>query len=195
MSTHLENKIICLILDMQAMWPIRSLLIFCGLVNLAACASLGPPAFDAEVTRNVNQGITFSLLQQNPEAYRGQTVLLGGQIVSADLTSDGLINIEVKQKPLDSNQKPIVTDSSAGTFLIQFPGRDLQGIHLGNLVSVVGTMAGTKILQLAGLSYPILLVNAQAINYWPGPATLKPKIYYPWEVTPREVTPRTIRGF
>ena len=179
---------------MHIMWLIR-LSTFGVLVILAACASLGPPAFDAEVTRNVNQGITFSLLQQNPEAYRGQTVLLGGQIVSADLTSDGLVNIEVKQKPLDGNQKPMVSGSSSGDFLIQFPGRDLKEIHLGNLVSVVGTVSGTKILQLAGISYPILLINAQALNYWPGPATLKPKIYYPWEVTPREVTPRTIRGF
>lgn len=162
---------------------------------LAACASLGPAAFDAKVTRNVNQGITFALLQQHPEDYRGQTVLLGGQIVSADLTSDGLVNIEVKQKPLDGNQKPIVSGSSSGDFLIQFPGRDLQAIHLGNLVSVVGTVAGTKILHLASLSYPILLINAQSLNYWPGPAALKPRIYYPWEVTPREVTPHTIRAF
>jgi outer membrane lipoprotein len=167
----------------------------CGLVILAACASLGPPAFDAEVSRNVNQGITFALLQQHPEAYKGQTVLLGGQIVSADLTSDGLVNIEVKQKPLDGNQKPMALGSSAGGFLIQFPGRELKEIHLGNLVSVVGTVAGTKILQLAGLSYPILLINAQSLNYWPGPTTLKPKIYYPWEVTPREVTPRIFRAF
>ena len=177
------------------MWPIRLLSTFSGLVILGACASLGPPAFDAEVTKNVNQGITFSLLQQNPETYKGQTVLLGGQIVSADLTSDGLVNIEVKQKPLDSDQKPIVSGSSSGVFLIQFPGRDLQEVHLGNLVSVVGTVAGTKILHLVGLSYPILLINAQALNYWPGPATLKPKVYYPWEVTPREVTPRIIRAF
>jgi starvation-inducible outer membrane lipoprotein len=176
---------------MQIIWPIR-LTTFCGLVILGACASLGPPTFDAEVTKNVNPGITFALLQQNPEAYKGQTVLLGGQIVSADLTSDGLVNIEVKQKPLDSNQKPIVSSRLGGVFLIQFPGRDLKEIHIGNLVSVVGTVAGTKIQYLAGLSYPILLINAQALNYWPGPATLKPKVYYPWEVTPREVTPREI---
>lgn len=180
---------------MPGMWPIRLSLTYCGLAMLAACASLGPPAFDAEVTRNVNQGITFALLQQNPEAYRGQTVLLGGQIVSADLTSDGLVNIEVKEYPLDGNQKPIVSGNSSGAFLIQFPGRDLQEIHLRNLVSVVGTVAGTKILHLVGLSYPILLINAQALNYWPGPATLKPKIYYPWEVTPRGVTDRIIKAF
>jgi starvation-inducible outer membrane lipoprotein len=103
------------------MWPLKSLLTFCGLVILAACASLGSPAFDAEVTRNV-QGITFSLLQQNPEAYRGQTVLLGGQIVSADLTSDGLVNIEVKQKPLDSNQKPTYQAFLRATSLSKFQG-------------------------------------------------------------------------
>ena len=57
-------------------------------------------------------------------------------------------------------------------------------------MSVVGTVSGTKILQFAGISYPIILINAQKLNYWPGLATLKPKIYYPWEVTPR-----TIRGF
>ncbi len=95
-----------------------------GLVFLAACTSIGPPTFDAEVIRNVNQGITFPLLQQNPEAFKGQTVLLGGQIVSADLTSDGLVNIEVKQKPLDVNQKPVASGSSQGVFLIQFSGRD-----------------------------------------------------------------------
>jgi outer membrane lipoprotein len=176
---------------MHVIWLIRLVSTGCGLVILGACASMGPPAFDAGATRNVNQGITFSLLQENPEAYKGQTVLLGGQIVSADLTSDGLVNIEVKQKPLDGNQKPIVSSSSSGDFLIQVPGRDLKEIQLGNLVSVVGTVAGTKILQLASISYPILLINGQALNYWPGPATLKPKIYYPWEVTPREVTPRT----
>lgn len=175
---------------MHVMRLISLLLTFFGLVILAACASLGPRAFDAEVTGNVNQGITFSLLQQHPEVYKGQTVLLGGQIVSADLTSDGLVNIEVKQKPLDVNQKPVASGSSQGVFLVQFPGRDLKEIHLGDLVSVVGTVSGTKILQLAGISYPAILINAQLLNYWPGPATLKPKIYYPWEVTPR-----TTKGF
>jgi outer membrane lipoprotein len=179
---------------MKAMWLIRLLLICYGLIILAACASMGPPAFDAEVTRNVNQGITFSLLQQNPEAYKGQTVLLGGQIVSADLTSDGLVTMEVNQMPLDANQKPMGGGGSQGSFLIQFPGRDLKEIHLGNLVSVVGTMSGTKNLQLGNISYPIILINARTVNYWPAPGTLKPKIYYPWEVTPR-VTPHTIRGF
>jgi starvation-inducible outer membrane lipoprotein len=172
------------------MWLIRLLSTSCGLGILVACTSMGPPAFDAEATRNVNQGITFSLLQQNPEAYRGQTVLLGGLIVAAELAADGLVNIEVKQKPLDGDQKPIVSGSSSGDFLIQFTGRDLQEVHLGNLVSVVGTVAGTKNFQLAGLSYPILLIEAQALYYWPGPAALKPKIYYPWEVTPRGVIPR-----
>ena len=175
---------------MHVMRLIKLFLTFCGPVILAACASLGPPAFDAEVIRNVDQGITFPLLQQNPEAFKGQTVFLGGQIVSADLTSESLVNIEVKQKPLDVNQKPVASGSSQGVFLIQFSGRDLKEIHLGDLVSVVGTVSGTKILQFAGISYPIILINAQKLNYWPGPATLKPKIYYPWEVTPR-----TIRGF
>jgi hypothetical protein len=59
----------------------------------------------------------------------------------------------------------------------------------------MGTVAGTKILHLAVLSYPILLIYAQSVNYWPDPAALRPKIYYPWEATPREVTHRTIRGF
>jgi starvation-inducible outer membrane lipoprotein len=176
------------------MWLIR-LATGCGLLMLAACTTLAPPAFDAAVTRDVNYGLTFALLQQHPQAYKGQTVLLGGVIVSADLAPDGLVNIEVKQKPLDDNQKPIAGGSSGGDFLIQFPGRNLQAIHLGNLVSVVGTVAGTKVLHLATLSYPILLIKAQSLNYWPGPATLTPKVYYPWEVTPREVSPRIFRAF
>ncbi|MCK9376134.1 MAG: Slp family lipoprotein [Syntrophobacterales bacterium] len=175
---------------MHDMRLIKILLTCCGLVILAACASLSPPAFDAEVIKNVDQGITFPLLQQNPEAFKGRTVLLGGQIVSADLTSDGLVNIEVKQKPLDVDQKPVASASSQGVFLIQFPGEDLKEIHLGDLVSVVGTMSGTKILQFGSISYPIILINAQKLNYWREPAALKAKIYYPWEVTPR-----TIRGF
>ena len=107
---------------------IKLFLTFCGPVILAACFSLGRPAFDAEVIRNVDQGITLPLLQQNPEAFKGQTVFLGGQIVSANLTSESLVNIEVKQKPLDVNQKPVVSGSSQGVFLIQFPGRDLKKI-------------------------------------------------------------------
>ena len=132
------------------LWLIKLLLTFCGPVILAACTSLGPPAFDAEVIRNVDQGITLPLLQQNPEAFKGQTVFLGGQIVSADLTSESLVNIEVKQKPLDVNQKPVASGSSQGVFLIQFPGRDLKEIHLGDLVSVVGTVSGTKIRPICG---------------------------------------------
>jgi outer membrane lipoprotein len=175
---------------MHIMGLIKLWLTFCGPVILAACASLSAPAFEAEAIRNVDRGITFPLLQQNPEAFKGQSVLLGGQIISADLTSDGLVNIKVKQKPLDVNQKPVASGSSQGVFLIQFPGRDLTEIHLGDLVSVLGTVSGTKTLQFANISYPIILINAQKLNYWSGPATLKPKIYYPWEVTPR-----TIKGF
>jgi len=67
-----------------------------------ACAPLAPPAFNPEVTAQVNPSLTLQMVHANPDAYKGQVVLVGGRIEGAQITPpDGVVELEVDQRPLD----------------------------------------------------------------------------------------------
>ena len=58
--------------------------------------------------------LTFEMLQQHPEKYKGQIILLGGDIVSIEATPEGPILLKVRQKPLDSHGAPSMNAPSGG---------------------------------------------------------------------------------
>ena len=101
--------------------------------------------------------ITFAKLRENPDAYRGKFVVLGGVIAAVKDVQEGT-QLEVVQHELDSRETPDETTISGGRFLAITP--DILGISKcmpGTVVSLAGEIAGKKnqTLQGADYTYPV----------------------------------------
>jgi outer membrane lipoprotein len=108
-----------------------------------------------------DHSITFTMLQENPDAYRGKFVLLGGAIMGAKQTQLG-IEYEVNQYNLDSRETPDVTSASGGRFLaITAASLGVPLCKTATLVSMVGEVAGREVRQLKGVDYryPVIIVK------------------------------------
>ncbi len=90
--------------------------------------------------------------------------MLGGMIVAARNTKEGTL-IEILQKPLDTDGRPLDTDSSEGRFLVQSETfLDSAVYHPGRLATVVAEVIGRKEQPLDEIvySYPLLIMKAPA---------------------------------
>lgn len=139
------------------------------LVILFLTAGCAPP-FPKEMMNRVDGKVSFQELKTAPEKFKGTWVMLGGMIVAARNTKEGTL-IEILQKPLDTDGRPLDTDSSEGRFLVQSETfLDPAVYHPGRLATVVAEVIGRKEQPLDEIvySYPLLIMKAQ--HLW-GPST------------------------
>jgi len=64
--------------------------------------------------------VSLPQLRATPEAYTGQPVVFGGEIVRTQIRAHET-RIAVLHKPLDTTGRPLVTDQSEGRFLVHCP--------------------------------------------------------------------------
>lgn len=155
---------------------------------LSACAPLTPPIFSPDLLKEVNPSLTFPEVRGNPDAYKGKTMLLGGDIVGAHLLTDGQFEIEVREKKLDAYDVPVSEPESKGLFLVLTSRpENPDEFRSRRRITVVGEVLGVRYQKVAGVDYPFILLKAKAYRLWPAPeeTRLRPIIYFPWEVTPR----------
>lgn len=111
----------------------------------------------------VDTSVTPSLLFANPEAYRGKVVILGGDIVKTGNRREGT-TIEVIQKPLDYRGRPVVSDRSAGRFLILYDGYlDPVIYQKGKMITVAGEVIGSSLLPLGQMDYSYPLIKSREL--------------------------------
>jgi outer membrane lipoprotein len=129
---------------------------------LPACA----PPFPKALMARVDRSLPAADLMKDPDQYRGRMVMLGGVIVAIKNLQTGT-QIEVVQKPLDSEGRPEQTDETAGRFLLQSPRfYDTAVFQRGRLITVVGEIAGQRVLPLGEIEYRYPLINASAVHLW-----------------------------
>ena len=98
--------------------------------------------------------------------------MLGGEIIAVKNAVDGT-SIEVLQKPLDNDGRPLETDISEGRFLIhtdQF--LDSAVYQPGRPITVIGEIDGYKIMPIDEIMYRYPLLDEKFIQLWrlsPGP--------------------------
>jgi outer membrane lipoprotein len=110
----------------------------CPLV--AGCVS----PFSSELTSTADSTLTFALLQTNPDAHKGKTLILGGVIAAVRNLKNGT-EIEIVQKELDLWDKPRRTDRTGGRFLVRHRASlDVVIYSTGREITVGGTVAGVE---------------------------------------------------
>ena len=139
-----------------------SMLAAAAAVFLTGCAHV----ISADVLREINQDITFADLRENPGAFEGQLVLVGGIIVETVNQDDGTL-LEIYQTRLNKTGRPVKPDVSGGRFLA-FSGdyMDREIFRKGRKVTIAGTVRGERTQKLGEVDYryPYLLIRE--IHLW-----------------------------
>ena len=130
---------------------------------LAGCASVISQA----ALKEVDQNLRFEQLLENPEAYRGRVVLLGGDIIATENFSDET-RIVVLARPLEYRGKPAAKDVSKGRFIISNPGFLDPAIYRpGRKITVVGTVVGEEVRPLDKIEYTYPVIAQKELYLWP----------------------------
>ncbi len=127
---------------------------------LAACSVVSPNVRDQAVD------LGFSKLADKPDAYIGQTVILGGYVAEVLNLADKS-RLMVLQAPLDFKDEPKSRQASKGRFMIvteQF--LDPMVYEKGRKVTVAGTVAGKTSEMVAQYAYQMPMIKASELHLW-----------------------------
>ncbi len=121
----------------------------------------------ADVLKGTEQP-PFPLLQQDPAAYEGRRIVLGGEVLQAKRRADRT-EIEVLQLPLNASDEPIPTRlASQGRFLAyRRDFLDPATIPPGTLITVVGEVTGSVHEKLDEMDYSYPVIESEYIKVWP----------------------------
>lgn len=131
-----------------------------------------------EALAEINWETTYREVKEDPEAYRGKTLLLGGRIVEHIADREGS-RLEILCYELDRRDRPTELDPECGRFLaITIDVLDSERYRQGRLVTLTGTVRGQTTLPLGGESYSYLTFEVGDIHLWPLPSQRSPFYYH-----------------
>jgi len=139
-----------------------------------------------QVRQQADRTLAFGQFYAMPEAYVGRTLILGGYIVRI-WNVPGETFLDVLQRPLDTEDQPILTQQSEGRFLVRFDQYlDPLTYTAGRMVTVAGRVLGTYTDTVGERDIVYPLLGGVEIYLWPQ-ATLSevyPSIWLWWEWDP-----------
>lgn len=153
----------------KCLWPSVWIMTVAALV-VAGCAAV----ISQESLKTVDQDIRFEQLLENPDAYRGKVVLLGGEIINTENVPNKTV-IVVLQRSLGYNKKPDSEGESKGRFIVSTPGFLDPAIYRPRRkITVVGSVMGKQVRPLGELEYAYPVIEKKELYIWPvegAPAT------------------------
>lgn len=143
---------------------------------MASCAPLS-----RQVMSQVDETLTYQVVQKDPDRYVGKTVLWGGVIT--DITNkQNETDLKVRQAELDIEKRPKNLDRSVGRFIVQYPGfLDPAIYQAGRQITVAGKVVGKEILPLEGIQYSYPVILAKEIHLWEKLLPVRPFYPYYWD--------------
>jgi outer membrane lipoprotein len=141
-----------------------------------SCAATAPIRPDV---RNQATPVDFAELATNPEEFRGETVILGGVIISATPIPEGtqLVVLETKT---EGDERPGPPDTTQGRFVaVSRLFLDPQVYQQGRPVTVAGVVVGKATQKIGEVEQSHPLIAAEQVYLWPPP---EPRYYsyYPY---------------
>jgi outer membrane lipoprotein len=133
------------------------------LLTLAlAAATVSCSVISREIRAEAEPRVAFGALLENPDAFRGRTVILGGYIL--DVRVDGERNLlRVLQAPLIMRDEPAVRSDSQGRFcLVQRGFLEPEIFRPGRKITVAGNVMGMEPTSHG----PCLTLEAREIHLW-----------------------------
>jgi len=134
-----------------------------------------------DLKEQVNRELSFSQVLENPLKYKGEILVIGGQVLSAKRLKHGT-QIEVLQLPLNRDLEPDESlPKSHGRFLaLQEEFLDPATLPFGTRVTVVGEVSGMVTLPLDQTTYDFPTLLIKRLTVWPAPSTYRVIQPYPY---------------
>ena len=140
--------------------PISFLLIL--LLAMTGCSVISSP-----VRQQALSDIPFRTLADSGDLYIGETVILGGYILSTENKADTTV-IEVIQSPLSMNHEPKAKDRTEGRFLVSHKGfLDPEVYQKDRKITVAGKIAGFLTREIGNCPYTCLQIDSVELYLWP----------------------------
>jgi outer membrane lipoprotein len=128
---------------------------------LSGCAHV----ISEESRRLVDKQLSFAELRQNPDAYLGKYVLLGGSIATAKNTKKGS-ELEVLQTTLDFDM-PRDTYYSEGRFIATTATFLDPLVYMqGRKITLVGEVTGKQVRAINDMEYMYPVVAIKELHLW-----------------------------
>ena len=144
---------------------------------LSGCATTSEGPLESD------HAIAFTQIKDSPDSFKGQTAVLGGEVLTAKRLKDGT-RIEVLQLPLSDSQVPVADlTQSQGRFLaIQREFLDPATIPHGTRITVTGELAGSQTMPLDETEYTYPVIEVRDLKVWPqmAEAPMYPVRPYPY---------------
>jgi outer membrane lipoprotein len=132
------------------------------------------------VRQQVDPTLSFAQLRANPEAYTDRMVMLGGDILAVRNVEGGTL-LEILQKPLDSYERPYLTDHTEGRFMVHCTQYlDPVVYKKGREITVAGRVLGVRKGPIGEVEYTYPLLSCVELYLWPEPVPLVPSPYPRW---------------
>ncbi len=116
----------------------------------------------AQATKDID----FLTIWQNPNAYKGRTVILGGRILDVVKETNGG-SIYVLQAPLDYREQPQSVQLSEARFIARVKGfLDPKVYQRGERITLAGKLSGTETRNLGNISYAYPVITVRELYFW-----------------------------
>lgn len=114
----------------------------------------------------VDRSVSFPMLHENPEQFKGRFVLAGGIIASVKNLPEGG-QLEVVQLPVDSQGMPEDSLNTGGRFLA-FSDRFLDPLVFkeGKRITVVGEVKGSQVKRIDQVDYRYPTIVIKEVHVW-----------------------------
>lgn len=162
------------------MWGRSILFLFFPLILLVSgCAHV----ISKDLRAEADPTLSFAQVFRDPNAYKGKTVVWGGEIVQITNQKDGSTLVEVLERHLDWRGDPEATSPSEGRFLVSSEKYlDPYIYRSGRRITVAGEILGEKTKVLGEMDYRYPLLSSKQTYLWPVYNYAPSPYYYydPW---------------
>jgi outer membrane lipoprotein len=139
--------------------------------------------------------VSFAELRSNPEALKGRTVILGGEILQTHNLREGT-RLEILQRPLSRAEVPLLTDSTGGRFMAFCNDYLDPAVYAPQRrVTIGGRVLGSYMGKVGEIDYTYPLISCDEMHLLPSASAELQRstayswwysmpYYYPWTVGP-----------
>ncbi|TKB87063.1 MAG: hypothetical protein E8D43_10340 [Nitrospira sp.] len=129
----------------------------------SVCSDQGRPG----LVQGADPGARRAGARRAPDSFKGQTLVLGGQVLAARRMKDGT-RIEVLQLPLNDSQQPTLDlMKSQGRFVaVQRDFLDPATIPQGTFLTITGELTGSMTLPLDETDYTYPVIDIKSFRTW-----------------------------
>lgn len=148
----------------------------CFTIILALCACAG--GISKQSQSQISYFGPFLNVQQEPEKYRGETVMWGGKIIDT-LPGGTSTELVVLQLGLGRQNRPKDNDQSQGRFLVRSSQFLDPAVYAqGTLITVVGPVQGAETRPIGQMAYRYPVMDVIEIKKWEPATDASPRFHF-----------------